>query len=576
MVSPNLRQNKETEEKISINDNTKKLFQVIYYDKQKKAAVDEDVPKISVSSLVSRLAFVYEKARNAVDYDEEHLLRKNAIARILKRQVVIEGVIRQVEAREVSTHLLTELIRGGYLPNDSIPETKIEEVAFIFEKYIILKNALSLELSTSFGFKTDISKTKDLIKEKSSLISWILTLAACEIEENLAPAKVKKTVVTSMYDFLLNKVKLPHDLLQYEEAKDIQIYLSIARNYLKYDKDIISFVLFKYYNGFWIDIGKNGGIDEHHREKIKKIAKNFVELKKEVDRQIKHPLTRQLDKITRTYSLCYNILTDAIEANPTELYHEMQKGEKSFSSSIVKVCNAKYNSAKAKLWRSAMRSIIYIFLTKSVFVFAVEVPAIRWFGEELHLIPLAINIAFPAALLLFIVLTTKKPGSDNTEKIVSGIKEIAISGRERTSNILLKRPRKRNLLSSIIFNLVYFSAFSVSLYFIVQVLLFINFTWVSILIFLFFLAFVSFFSVVTTKGVKDLMVVERRESLLALLLDLFYLPIIIAGRWLSNNMSKVNLFVFIFDFIIEAPFKIFVEIADDWTRYVKERRDNMD
>lgn len=48
------------------------------------------------------------------------------------------------------------------------------------------------------------------------------------------------------------------------------------------------------------------------------------------------------------------------------------------------------------------------------------------------------------------------------------------------------------------------------------------------------------------------------------------------GRWLSNNMSKVNIFVFIFDFIIEAPFKILVDIADDWTKYVREKRDNMD
>jgi hypothetical protein len=37
----------------------------------------------------------------------------------------------------------------------------------------------------------------------------------------------------------------------------------------------------------------------------------------------------------------------------------------------------------------------------------------------------------------------------------------------------------------------------------------------------------------------------------------------------------VNVFVFILDFIIEAPFKIFVEITEEWTKYVKERKDDI-
>jgi hypothetical protein len=72
------------------------------------------------------------------------------------------------------------------------------------------------------------------------------------------------------------------------------------------------------------------------------------------------------------------------------------------------------------------------------------------------------------------------------------------------------------------------------------------------------------------------MIVERRENLVTFLIDLFYMPIILVGRWLSNNMSRVNVFIFVFDFIIEAPFKILVDVAEDWTKYVRERRDNME
>ena len=149
-------------------------------------------------------------------------------------------------------------------------------------------------------------------------------------------------------------------------------------------------------------------------------------------------------------------------------------------------------------------------------------------------------------------------------------------GYERKGPIVLRAKGKRNFIVNWIFNLIYTAAFFVSLYFIIKVLGYIHFNWVSIVIFLFFLAFVSFFSIVTTKGIKDLIVIERRENIFSLLIDLFYMPIILIGKWLSSNVSKVNVFIFVFDFIIEAPFKVLVEVAEDWTKYIKERKDNVE
>lgn len=577
MVSPNLVRNKVKEDKIQLNNEMRKLFQVIYSENNKPGVDDSDLPKIRVSSLVSRLAFIYEKARNAIEYEDEHLLRKSAIFRILKRQIVIEGVIRQAENKEIARHLLTEIIRAGYLPNNKIPETKIDEVAFILEKFMFLKEALSVEIGKSFSFRSDISETKDKIKEKNFLINWIIILAACEIEDNLSSetVSVKRVVVANMFDFLSKKIKLPPELEKFEKDKEIQIYLGVARNYLKLDEDTLSFVLFKYYNSFWNKLDKTRALNSEDKEKISAIAKNFSLLKKQIESDIKHPLKKELSKITRTYSLYFNVLVESIEKDPLGLYADVQRGEKAYIASIKKVCDQKYEKAKNRLWRTSFRSIIYIFLTKSIFVVAIEVPAIKLFGEQLNLVSLLINIIFPAVLLFFIVLTTRKPGSDNTDKIINGIKEISLADQDKKNPLVLKKPGKRNPISSFIFNLIYAASFSFSIYIIIKVLTFINFTWVSIVIFLFFLAFVSFFSIVTTKGVKDLLVVEKKESIISLFLDLFYLPIIMAGRWLSGNVSKVNVFVFVFDFIIEAPFKIFVSIVEDWTKYVKEKRENM-
>jgi len=96
------------------NESAKKLFQVIYREKNKPETLDDDeTPKIKVSELISRLAFYYEKIRNSVDYKEEYLLRKNAILRILKRQVIIEGPLKILKPEDIAKNLLIELIRAG-------------------------------------------------------------------------------------------------------------------------------------------------------------------------------------------------------------------------------------------------------------------------------------------------------------------------------------------------------------------------------------------------------------------------------------------------------------------------------
>ncbi len=575
MVSPNLIKKTEDSPAVEINEKTKKLFQVIYSEKTRQEERDEDTPRINVSTLISRLSFFYEKIRNAIDYDEEHLLRKNAILRILRRQIVIEGVVKAVDSVKISEHLLVELIRGSYLANNSIPESKIAELAVMLEKYIYLKDCISETINQELNIKTDVGKAKELIDNKNDSIHWILIQAACEIEENLGPNPVKQVIVDNLFSVLSKDIKLPKDL-PYESDLEIQIYLSISRNFLKFDEEMLNFVLFKYYNSDWAAMSKKEKLEDGDFRIIKSIANNFSALRTSINQQLHHPLNKQLDKIIKRYALYSSILAETIEADPAKVYNELQKGEKSFVALIRKVCDQKYKKAKHRLWRAAVRSIIYILLTKSIFVFLIEVPAIQFFKEPINPVSLGINMTFPAVLLFIIVFFTRMPKSNNTDKIVNGIKEISFIGSEKKQPIALRRPPSRNWLKNTLFNIVYTAAFFVSIYFIIRALTLIQFNWVSIIIFLFFLAFVSFFSIMTTKGLKELIVVDRKENIITFLLDLFYMPIIMAGRWLSGKFSKINIFIFLFDFIIEAPFKVLVQIAEDWTKYVRERRENIE
>lgn len=573
MVSPTLMRRNNPVNGAELNSDAKRLFQLLYKQNKKDPKdpkIDDDTPKISVSEMVSKISFVYEKIRNAVDFDEEHLLRKNAIIRILKRKVVIEGVLKEVNSEQLSSHLLTELIRAGYLPNNTIPETKIKETTLLLDKYLKLKDYSIVHINDQLSLKSDLSQAQSLIKEKNSIIHRILALAACEIEENFELNQVKQAIVSNMFAILSKNLELPKTL-PYQDDLEIQTYLSVNRVFMRFDQDMLSLILFKYYNASWAGVADT----ELPDTEIKRIADNFPIISKGIDDQLKHPLTRSLDRLVKVYSLYYNVFLENIQKDPVKSYAELTSDEGKFVKSIRKTCEAKYKKESSRLWRKAVRSIIYIFFTKSIFVLLIEIPAIKLFNEPLNLFALGINIAFPAALLFLIVLTSRNPNDRNTDKIVSGVKEIALVGMEREQPILIKMPNKRRGFSNFVFNTLYISAFFISSYLIIKALAFINFNWVSMTIFMFFLAFVSFFSIVVTKDVKNLIIVKKKESLLGFIGDIFYMPIIAVGKWLSEKASKLNFFIFIFDFIIEAPLKVLVEVVEDWTKYVRERKENM-
>jgi hypothetical protein len=551
MVNPVLTKKKEAN--LTLRPRAKELFRAVHLEQGKEEDTSDRVPRIKVSELISKMSFYYEKIRNAVDYKDEHLLRKNAIERILKRQIVIEGVIpiKKLNRREIAKNLIIELIRATYLPNNELPESKIDDIQAIVDKYLALK-------AEFLGLHPEN-------KDKSEHINWLIALAASEIEEKLGRNQVDNTIIQYMYELLVANIELPENS-KYREDKEIQIFVGIHRNYFKFDYDMISFLLFKYYNGEWQDPSQ---------EDIRRIAKNIESLHEAVKAQADHPLSFQLDRIIKTYTVYFTILNEVLEEGPREVYHNIKTDPTAFTRQIKRMCERKYKISRSKLWRVAIRSIVYIFITKSVFAVILEVPATQWFGEELNMFALGVNIAFPAILLFLIVMFTRLPSEENTKKIVDGIHEIVFEENKRREPFRLRPPAKRGSILSAIFTVLYIGTFMASVYGIVVLLQSIGFTFVSIVIFLFFLALVSFFGIRIKRIAREYIMVEPRESIFGLLLDFFYIPIVSFGKWLSENFSRVNVFVFVLDFIIEAPFKIFVEIAEEWTKYVRERKEEI-
>ena len=528
-----------------LNEAVKKLLW-IYEKTPKKNFYTEPGPKIKVSDMVSRFASVYEKLRNVVDFREEHLLRKHAIKRILKRRLMIIGLKK---GESLAKPMIDELIRARYLPNDTIPEAKISEIDLSINKYLYFMKRVN-----------DQDQRKDIRK----LVDWILSIAACEIEERLMPAPREKAMVEYMYHIAQKEIEIPNTKFS-QEDKDIIIYINTLRSLLKADMPILEYHLLRIYNPNWLNAD---------RQEVDEVAQNINSIREKMAKILTCKTGEKVLRILRQYTVIFLVLHDMLEEDPENARLKLENTAV-LEEEIKEAYQKRYNRTKKKLNRSIIRSILYIFITKMAIAIAIEVPIDYYLLDSLNYLAIGINIVFFPILLFLIALTIHIPKEKNLIKITTGIKKIIYMGKKPLITIEIKKPVIRSKFFKFVFRVLYGITFIIPFGLCIFGLIVLDFSVPSIFLFLLFLCIVSFFGIRLRQMARELNIIEKKESFLQAVIDFFSLPILKVGQWISLNFAKINVFVFVLDFIIEAPLKLVFEVLEDWFSFVREKKEEI-
>ncbi len=506
----------------------------------------KDAPKIKLHQLVSKLGLFYEKLRNAIDYKEEYLIRRTSLKRLLNRQIKF---LAERDPVVISQTVIFEFIRARYLPNDALPETDIENSAIIIAKYLMLiKYAV-----------------QNLQAEKIKTIEWLIDLLVCELDEFLFPNGKEMAIVNYMYGEMVKSVYFTKTIIP-EDERQLQIFIAILKNLTKADPSLIRYLLLKLYRSDWTSLSPQG---------VKAFGPELLATKNKIETHLNHRAGYQLSLLMKRQAVYFNILRqlfdDHIAAGDI---HEILNDEKLLEAKITEICAKNYKATRSKLAGSIVRVIIYIFFTKTILAFLLELPYDKFIVGEVNWNALTINIVFHPLLMTLIALSIKVPGAKNTKMIVEEIKKI-IYGEERK---LIYKPRKilrQGSIGYIVFNSIYLVMFAISFGLIIWALRRIGFNIFSGALFIFFLTLISFFGFRLRAVANQYLVLPRKESLFNFLIDFFTLPIIRAGKFFSLNFAKVNIFVYILDFAIETPFKMLVELLEKALSFIGEKREEI-
>ncbi len=514
-----------------------------WYHSRKK---EEETSTIHVDEVAAKAASFYEKIRKVVDWKEEHLMRKSAIERRLKRHFFVE------EKKEIAEPLVHELIRAGYFPNDQIPTSKIEEVKQSLDKYLyIIKNS---------------SRPKE--ETKLQLNDWFLSMAACEVEEILDPPIRQKASIDFMYESLKDRIKINEGAISIKkisaEEKDTQLYIAIERALFNLDDVLIGYHLLK---------RKFPGWKNFSDKKIKEVTENAYKIRKDIYDKLNHSLGDKFYKVAKKYNTPFLLLNDVLSDNPIESEKKIKEPE-NLENLITKKYKKRLGTLKRRLGRAAFYSTLSIFLTNILSLLALEIPISKMLTGSFSKLAILVDILLPTSTMFLLVSTVKGPKEGNLERVILETSKITYEN-EKMSTIEIKPSRERGAIANTIISLFYILTLGLFLGGVAFIFFKVNFPPFSYLINTIFLAVIAFTGVKIRERAKELTIVERKESFLTFVIDIFSLPILNLGKWLSNKWKKYNVLSVIFNALIDMPFSTFINFLESWRSFLKEQKEKI-
>jgi hypothetical protein len=496
--------------------------------------------KIKVNILVSKVASYYEKLRTAMDYGGEETILRRTIERFLKRMLFLDAV-----PTSVAQDLVRELVWAGYFADATVPESIVEKVTSSITLYLKLKDEI---LAKKLLPNVDV-------------YSYILQLLSCDIDTILLPKTEKEAMSNFMFHIFKDSVEIIDDS---EQTRDVQVFIAVRKNFAHDDLAFLRYKLFTQIFG------------RLTTENFNQVATGFANGYKEIERELNYPrkdrIFNHIKKKTPPFLILYDLLLQENGGLRT-LVNDPVK----FKETVFAICEKRYKNIGKKIRTAIIRSFIFILFTKAFVALFIEGTFERFFYGQIQWLSIILNTLVPPLLMIFAGLLIKTPNAQNSERIYLDIRELLLTENPRiTPNLGLKLKKDGgNTIKDSIFSLLWLLSICLVFGLIVWVLTLLHFNPLSQVIFLFFVAIISFlaYRIYQTANIYS---VISSTNLFGPVFDFFFVPVVRVGRRLTEGFSQINFILMIIDFLIEAPFKGLVGFFEQWFLFLANKREELE
>jgi hypothetical protein len=489
---------------------------------------EKESKDMGVNDPVRVLAKAYEIARSALEYRADHLVRRAAIERILKRQIMFgEDTITIAET------LLQELKWARYVGDPKHESVLVADIGEILHKYQSVLHAFSDR-------------------------QWLLGLISAEIEERLNPVSDYQKFTTFAYHLFKMRVKLPEI-----DNLDLMLFVAVDKVYSQSDDQQISYHIFKLIRN-QTETGGNIAIKNLLEETYK-----YFHL------AVNNPAVNRLAVFLRKQIGPLVLIRDMYFAVPEE-FGKILLNEVSFKEAAQIVLKEQLQKMRSRLNRATWRSLVYVFLTKMLLVLIIELPLEKILHSGGNILTVFLNMSLPVIIMWLLSAGIKLPDKKEQEKLVDEAVRLIFADPEDVSEdqIMTTLKQKGSPLMLTVYYAFYGFLFLIIFAGLAYGLSLLRFSIISQVIFIFFLSLVTFFAF---RIKQTAMVYNFRPKVRGgyNFTENLMLPIVTLGGLLSQGVSRMNFLVFVFDFVLESPFKLILHFLDRWFAFLSIKKDEV-
>lgn len=506
------------------------------FEEQEEAADEE---RIAVNPLISKVASWYERLRNVMDYREEEVILRAAIERILKRRLLLGAT-----AQTVAGPLVRELVWARYFSDNTLAESTIKNVAQEVDLFLRLRGQILAKHHLAEGVVNE----------------WISQLMSVSIATMLNPQKGKEVMSNFMFRIVREHITILDDS---EQTRDVQVFIAVRRAFARDDVAFLRYHLFTQYFG------------KLSEQNLEKTALSFRAGFLEMQKQLSYPRKDTIYSYVRRYTAAFFILEDLLRVHKGNLRSLMARNDE-LGKAVFVACEARYSGIAGKVKRAIVRSVIFIFLTKVFFALAVEGTLENLIYGGVAWPAIILNTTFPPLFMVLVGLFVQPPGRRNSQHILAYIKSFLFDENPKLGQpLIVKVVGDKVSALSVVFNTLWFCSFILAFGVVIFVLTKLHLRIVSQIIFLFFLAIVSFLSY-RIGLMSRVYTVDGKQGVVTPVVDFLFMPIVKVGRHLTEGIAQINILLFVLDFIIEAPFKGLFTFFEQWFLFLHAKREGLE
>lgn len=514
------------------------------------------VTPIHVDEIASHIAKFYEQVRKVIDWKEDNVLRRSAIERALKRILFpkLSGVTLKsdIDTYRVAYSVTADLIRGGHLQNDEIPQEQVLLVENVLKKFLhILKHAKF--------------PTSELIplKRRINFTYFIIELAAVDIEEILTNPVKERVLLEAMTQTLTERIRIRPDESMSPDEKKTHVFIAASRTLFDLDDSYILAQLLKFSYSGWLNPTP---------ELLDKLTTEIPSIWSEKEKILEHPISRQLYAICERIDAVYMLIGDVLDThkeNPQKALAVFSDKTK-FTAEITEAYNKRYLSLKSRLMRLAIFSTLSVFLSNWVTFYIVEVPLAQLFYERFNLFAAIIDFTVPTVVMFALVSIIRPPAEGNVNLVISAVYQFVYNDeKKKLYDVYIKK--RRNSMFTLVVGILYLIMMFGVLGGVGYIFYIAKLPMTSVIFDTFTIA-LTFFAAVGIRNKSKELSVDDKTPVWEFLLDMFSVPIARIGSILASKWKEYNIIAIVFTFLVETPMVVVFDFIENWSQYIKERR----